>query len=1005
MAADLATTLQMLRALHDTGVLDADEYAQKLDHQRAQHGAAVVNLLLSAQSTAPAPGTTTQLITGQANLAVAIAGSQYGHIFINGYRERSGEELLAAYLGRLALRCAVMPLQGASSERDADDTLRLSIDQVYTQLATQDLTERERFAVSAVTPELMKDYLQNHVRPDLLPLAQRTAVRGLRRAGAEPVEDSDFHTGKVDHSAIDLQRTGARELSAQIQTWSATYPQVAFFGPQLVTEAMAAQRCLVLLGEPGGGKSTVLRYLARSLARAGIEEGYDPATQIDGWAKIGRLLPLFAPLLPLARQLVATPGRRGSDADLWRYLVDHLQPGGAHEGLAAAIMQEIEAGHVILLLDGLDEVAEPESRRQVAQAVHAFAEQYPACRIIVSCRIRSYDPQINPDNTRWQLPGWPTVTLADLTSAQMDQFVGAWYAAIAATDPVIAAQCDARIAELRGALRARPDLRLLGVRPLLLTIMALVHLRQRNLPEDRASLYRECVEILLARWELRGKEETEYQTLMHAIDLPGFDVKALRPLLAEIALTAHAAATPGNPGILDAAQLEVMVQRFLHTKGHPNPYLGAQKFLTYTDKRAGLLHATGAGTDYQFAHLTFQEYLAGLALIGDEHPVSAILQRRAEERWRVPIFLGIGHVVSENVSGVFLELLVELTADAESVRGQRDLILAAELAEDVGWKRLSSPGFIKLRRELARDLITVLEGATLPAAERVRAGELLSGLDDPRPGVCDLQFQMVEIPGGSFVIGSSKAEADQANQAYGDDWASREINTQSVTVAAFELARYPVTNAQFDQFIAHNGYTPTAPWWRIGRDWLQQQGHRQSRYWDDPRFGKPRLNHPVVGVSWYEATAFCAWLTQHLSDGYSYRLPSEAEWEYAARGRERRTYPWGNPEPDDEKANFNATYQGTTAVGCFSLGATLGTGLLDMAGNVWEWTRSAYRDYPYNPDDGREDGAELTQKSFTFRGASWRNQPIYLRAASRYLYAPGGRDQDVGFRLARHLQV
>ena len=1004
MAADLATTLQMLRALHDTGVLDADEYAQKLDHQRAQHGAAVVNLLLSTQSTAPAPGTTTQLITGQANLAVAIAGSQYGHIFINGYRERSGEELLAAYLGRLALRCAVMPLQGASSERDADDTLRLSIDQVYTQLATQDLTERERFAVSAVTPELMKDYLQNHVRPDLLPLAQRTAVRGLRRAGAEPVEDSDFHTGKVDHSAIDLQRTGARELSAQIQTWSATYPQVAFFGPQLVTEAMAAQRCLVLLGEPGGGKSTVLRYLARSLARAGIEEGYDPATQIDGWAKIGRLLPLFAPLLPLARQLVATPGRRGSDADLWRYLVDHLQPGGAHEGLAAAIMQEIEAGHVILLLDGLDEVAEPESRRQVAQAVHAFAEQYPACRIIVSCRIRSYDPQINPDNTRWQLPGWPTVTLADLTSAQMDQFVGAWYAAIAATDPVIAAQCDARIAELRGALRARPDLRLLGVRPLLLTIMALVHLRQRNLPEDRASLYRECVEILLARWELRGKEETEYQTLMHAIDLPGFDVKALRPLLAEIALTAHAAATPGNPGILDAAQLEVMVQRFLHTKGHPNPYLGAQKFLTYTDKRAGLLHATGAGTDYQFAHLTFQEYLAGLALIGDEHPVSAILQRRAEERWRVPIFLGIGHVVSENVSGVFLELLVELTADAESVRGQRDLILAAELAEDVGWKRLSSPGFIKLRRELARDLITVLEGATLPAAERVRAGELLSGLDDPRPGVCGLPPPMVPIAGGSFVIGLTSAELARLpkdEQSYFSD----ARNKQAVSLASFELARYPLTNAQYQQFIDADGYEPDAAWWGLGANWLRKHKLLAPEYWDHPRFGSARPNHPVVGVSWYEAMAFCAWLTAHLNDGYSYRLPSEAEWEFAARGAERRVYPWGKAELDEERANYPRVSDGTTAVGCFPAGATPDSEILDMAGNVWEWTRSAYQPYPYNPDDGREYIRDLAQKHFTIRGGSWGFNLIDLRAAARSHLTPDYRDLDVGFRLARHLQV
>jgi len=158
-------------------------------------------------------------------------------------------------------------------------------------------------------------------------------------------------------------------------------------------------------------------------------------------------------------------------------------------------------------------------------------------------------------------------------------------------------------------------------------------------------------------------------------------------------------------------------------------------------------------------------------------------------------------------------------------------------------------------------------------------------------------------------------------------------------------------------------------------------------------------------LSWYEATAYGDWLTQHLRDGYIYRLASEAEWEYAARGRERRTYPWGNPEPDGERANFNRQYNGTTAVGCFPAGATPETDLLDMAGNVWEWTRSAYQPYPYDPDDEREDEAEPAQKGFTLRGASWDNQPIYLRAALRYHFTPVFRYFNLGFRLARHLQV
>jgi formylglycine-generating enzyme required for sulfatase activity len=150
--------------------------------------------------------------------------------------------------------------------------------------------------------------------------------------------------------------------------------------------------------------------------------------------------------------------------------------------------------------------------------------------------------------------------------------------------------------------------------------------------------------------------------------------------------------------------------------------------------------------------------------------------------------------------------------------------------------------------------------------------------------------------------------------------------------------------------------------------------------------------------------AFCAWLTQHLNDGYAYRLPSEVEWELAARGGERRPYAWGEAEPDPERANFNSTFGATTPVGPFASGATPGTGLFDMTGNVWEWTRSEYRPYPYDANDGREDLSNLQQKSFTLRGDSWYEIPIYLRAANRYVNSPDYRIVYVGFRLARHKQ-
>jgi formylglycine-generating enzyme required for sulfatase activity len=158
----------------------------------------------------------------------------------------------------------------------------------------------------------------------------------------------------------------------------------------------------------------------------------------------------------------------------------------------------------------------------------------------------------------------------------------------------------------------------------------------------------------------------------------------------------------------------------------------------------------------------------------------------------------------------------------------------------------------------------------------------------------------------------------------------------------------------------------------------------------------------VVGITWYEATAFARWLTGYLQDGSTYCLPSELEWEYAARGSERRMYPWGNVAPDPERANFDQTHNVTSAVGCFPSGATP-AGLHDLAGNVWEWTRSEYQPYPYDPDDGREDGADPAKKRFTVRGGSWHGRPIYLRASNRFDgLTPDDRYYNIGVRLARH---
>jgi len=159
------------------------------------------------------------------------------------------------------------------------------------------------------------------------------------------------------------------------------------------------------------------------------------------------------------------------------------------------------------------------------------------------------------------------------------------------------------------------------------------------------------------------------------------------------------------------------------------------------------------------------------------------------------------------------------------------------------------------------------------------------------------------------------------------------------TIEPFEISRYPVTNSWFAEFKAAGGYTTESFWSPEGKKWRQQNTPEQPMFWDERRWKCP--NAPVVGVCWYEADAFCRWLTTEQKDGHTYFLPSEVQWQAAAAGNEKRKYPWGK-EITPDHCNYDDTkLEKTSAAGIFKIGQTP-EGVADLAGNVWEWTASDY---------------------------------------------------------------
>ncbi len=266
-----------------------------------------------------------------------------------------------------------------------------------------------------------------------------------------------------------------------------------------------------------------------------------------------------------------------------------------------------------------------------------------------------------------------------------------------------------------------------------------------------------------------------------------------------------------------------------------------------------------------------------------------------------------------------------------------------------------------------------------------------------------IEPSLIPVPAGPFLMGTSKAQInwlakrDKLAKKWKDkEYFNRELPQHTITLASYFISKYPVTVGEFRVFMVMGGYLSSKYWTEAGWDWCKAIGKTKPEHWNDEKFfGDDKL--PVVGVSWYEAIAYCRWLSEET--GKVYRLPTEAEWEKAARGNDDRLYPWGN-DFIDKLCNTRTNNLGKTEpVGRHSSDGDSPYGCADMVGNVSEWTLSQFRPYPYVGSDGRNN--EKAESERVLRGGSWYQPVLRARVASRGMNDPFFMDNDVGFRFVQ----